>query len=242
MKCEDASRYYDLYLDGELDSSEMRDVELHLGSCSRCAMAVGREKLFRQRFSERMASLKAPASLDAVIRARTARRRAVLEPRNLAIAASILVVLGVGIPVFVSVTSPVGDIDDASSSVVRAHRQSSDSEVYGSRQAVQGFVRARAPFPTEIPVDDAEGRRLIGARLTSIQDRPAVIYLYDVGGRRVSVAQYLKASSSVPESLRIGRDGDYTVATCPRGEIVQTVVGEGSRETVRQFIPASCTF
>jgi anti-sigma factor RsiW len=242
MNCMDAERYYELYLDGELDTPDMREVELHLGSCASCAMAVGREKLFRARFGQQMQTVKAPGSLADIVRSRTARRATAFAYRNFAVAASILVVIGVGVPVFLSVTRPDINIDEASSRVVMAHRQSSDSEVYGNRQVIQGFVKAKAPFPSDIPVEDNEARHLIGARLASLGDRPAIIYMYDVNGRRVSVAQYLKASSKAPDSLRIGQQGNYTVATCPKGDIVQTVVGEGSRDTVKQFIPASCSF
>lgn len=242
--CETAKRFIELYLDGELDVTEMRFVEQHLGSCGDCAMAVGRERLFRQRFADQMQRVRAPNSLADGIRAGISGRRPLTAFRNMAIAASVLVVLGVGLSVFVSLTKPGLEIDETPFRAVVAHAESSDSEVYGDRQMVQGFLTAKAPFESQIPVADNEGIRLIGARITSLGQRPAVVYMYDVGGRRVSVTQYHQDSQNprVADTLKIERQGGFTAVTYPMGELVQTVVGEGSQDTVKGFIPASYSF
>jgi hypothetical protein len=89
-------------------------------------------------------------------------------------------------------------------------------------------------------VPDREGVRLLGARVTQLASgTPAVVYLYDVGGRRITVAQYPLPDGEAPSGLRLNRKDGLTVATFPAGGLVQTLVGDVPEREVPNILPAS---
>jgi hypothetical protein len=154
----------------------------------------------------------------------------------LAYAATLLAVAGAGYGVLDLTGAP----PDPTSSVVATHNAVTGNEVYGDVELVSTFLKEHAPFQTLVPIGDREGVRLIGARVTRLGGgTPAVVYLYDVGGRRMTVAQYPAPEGGAPSGLRLGRQNGLTVATFPEGGLVQTLVGDVPEREVPQIIPAS---
>lgn len=237
MTCDDLSRYLDLYLDGELAIRERSEVEAHLRSCEACRTAMTMEFRFRQAFRETMLELKAPRSLHSGIRARLARRHAKTTPRwipTLAYAVSIAVVAGAGYGVVAVAT----DSPDPTDQVVDVHMAVSGSEILGDKARVEPFLAMKAPFATRIPIEDRDGIRLVGARVTRLGPHPAVVYLYDVNGHSMSVAQYPVGSDPLPSGVNVDRRKGYTVATWPDHGLIQTFVGDLPESGVKSFLPA----
>ncbi len=239
MDCETLARYLDLYLDGELALEERAEVEAHLKGCPGCQEAAAAEVRFRTGLRQALLSARAPASLREQVSRRlqqevSAAGNARFLPALLA-AAAVLMIAVVGYGVLALWTVPEDPVQD----VVEAHRVSSDSEVFGDRDQVLGFLRAHAPFRFRVPVPDGEDARLVGARVTRFGASPAVVYLYDVGGRRVTIAQYPAPDTGPGPGLRLDRRAGFVVATYGDQGLTQTVVSDLPDREVRRFLPAS---
>ncbi len=236
MDCETLLRYLDLYLDGELALEERAEVEAHLKGCLDCRDAASAEVRFRTGLRQALLSARAPASLrEQVARRLRQEASATGQPRflpTLLAAAAVLLIAVVGygaLSLWSDFGDPVGD-------VVEAHRVSSDSEVFGDREKVMEFLRTHAPFAFRVPIPDGPEARLVGARVTRVGASPAVVYLYDVGGRRVTIAQYPRAAEP---GLRLDRREGFVVATYGDQGLTQTVVSDLPDGEVRRFLPAS---
>lgn len=238
MDCETLGRYLDLYLDGELAAEERAEIEAHLKACLGCREAAASEVRFRTGLREVLLSARAPASLREQVTRRIRQEANAGNGRflpSLLAAAAVMMIAVVGYGV-VSLTS---GHDDPVQDLVEVHRVSSGSEVFGTRDQVLGFLRTHAPFPFRVPIPDGEDTRLVGARVTRLGDSPAVVYLYDVGGRRVTIAQYPEPSGNADREVRMDRRAGFVVATFGNQGLTQTVVSDLPDHEVRRFLPAS---
>jgi len=236
MNCDVLGRYLDLYLDGELALEERAEVEAHLRACEQCRQAATHEARFRAAVRHALLTVRAPRSLHEQV-ARRLRARASEQPRfNMALAwaASIAVVVGVGYGGVVILSS-----DDPLDDVVAVHAASSGSEVYGDMEHVNAFLRQHAPFTYRVPFVDRDGLRLVGARVTRVAALPAIVYLYDFKGRRISVAQYPLSDPAQPAGVRVDHRDGYTVATWRDSGLQQAVVGDAPDREVMQILPAA---
>lgn len=241
MDCDALSRYLDLYLDGELALEERAEVEAHVRGCGACREVVTAEARFRAVLRQHLLSVRAPGSLREQVRERLmmARRRpspAVWTP-PLAYAAAVACVAVLGYMVIATYPKSPDPVAGA----VAAHVAASGLEVSGDRSQVESFLNANAPFSYRLPVPEQDGIRLVGARVTRLNGLPAVVYQYDTGGRRFTVAQYRapEGVEEVPAHLD-HRDG-FTVATYPDRGLVQTLVGDLPDGEVSRIVPAAWT-
>jgi len=187
-----------------------------------------------------MLATRAPASLhDQIVRRMREREASDAQWRFVPILAYAAAVTAVAVVGYGVVQMAVPEPDPAERAVAE-HQATSGSEFFGDRTAVADFVAKHASFVSREPLPAREDTRLIGARLARFGGRPAVIYLYDVGGRRVSVAQYPAPPTGADRpKLRVDRRDGYTVATWQDGDLEQTVVGDVPEKEVPRFIPAS---
>ncbi len=237
MDCETLARYLDLYLDGELAAEERAEVEAHLEGCPGCHEAAAAEVRFRTGLRQALLAAGAPSSLREQVSRRLRQEAATGNTRflpALLAAAAVLMIAVVGYGVLGLWSPPEDPVQD----VVEAHRASSDT-VFGDREQVLGFLRAHAPFPFHEPIPDGGDARLVGARVTRLGGSPAVVYLYDVGGRRVTVAQYPATDAASAPGLRLDRQAGFVVATYGEQGLRQTVVSDLPDREVRRFLPAS---
>lgn len=238
MDCETLVRYLDLYLDGELALEERAEVEAHLKDCPGCHESAASEVRFRTSLRQALLSARAPASLREQVARRLRQESAAGNARylpSLLAAAAVLMIAVMGYGVVSMTSVPADPVQDA----VEVHRLSSDSEVFGSRDQVLGFLRTHAPFPFRVPIPDGEDARLVGARVTRLGASPAVVYLYDVAGRRVTIAQYPAPGPDGDRGVRLDRRAGYVVATYGDQGLTQTVVSDLPDREVRRFLPAS---
>jgi len=236
MDCETLSRYLDLYLDAELAEQERAEVEAHLRGCEPCRQAAAAEVRFRVGLREALQAARAPASLREQV-ARRVRAEAHASSRwttTLAVAAAILVIGVVGYGVVSTVAPPA----DPMGEVVAAHQSAVNSEVFGTSDRVLDFLNTHAPFAYRVPLPEGPDVRLVGARVSRVGLEPAVLYLYDVAGRRVTIAQYPQHPGERLEPS-LDRRAGYLVATYGEGGLAHTVVGDLPDREVRRFLPAS---
>lgn len=241
MDCDVLSRYADLYLDGELAFEERAEIEAHLKQCEVCRGSVTGEVRLRKRIRESLLSARAPSSLrDHVARRLQEERSRLQRPRFLptvTYAVAILTVVVLGYSVIFMMDQASDPVDGA----VAAHVASSDTEIYGTTGQVHEFLRKNAPFEYRVPLEDREGVKLVGARVAHLGSTPAVVYLYDMEGKRISVAQYRSADEMERPELRMDRRSGFVVATYGDGQLTHTVVGDIPEPEVKRFIPASYT-
>tara|TARA_B100000674_G_C37775786_1_gene884770 strand:- start:491 stop:925 length:435 start_codon:yes stop_codon:yes gene_type:complete len=87
----------------------------------------------------------------------------------------------------------VGTLDNASKpsleAAVTVHERDLPMEVRGTRENVRSYLQRNVAFDVRVPGEGIEGMRLTGARLVNVGEEPAVLYTYDVNGRRVSIVQ-----------------------------------------------------
>lgn len=238
MECDSLSRYVDLFLDDELADAERTEVEQHLRRCEPCRDAVNRESRFRSSLQQAMRAVRAPNSLREQVTARIREGAVARTPRwvpTLAYAAGIAAVAALGYAlVATTMSSP-----EPEQRVLAIHRESRDTEVLGDRGRVESFLRARAPFAFRLPIQESEGVRLVGARIARLDGVPAVVYLYDAGGRHFTVAQYPAPSGWRPGPARVGHRDGFTVATYGDSGLVQTVVGDLPEREFSRIVPAA---
>lgn len=239
MNCDALSRYLDLYLDGELAPEERVEIEVHLRSCPDCREAATSEARFRGRVRETLLQVRAPRSLhDQVARRLSSRRFETTFYPVFAYAAGVLLLAGIG---YGAMNLYVREVPDPLEGAVAVHAASSGTEVFGDATRIASFLKEKAPFQARIPFADREGLRLVGARVTTLGTRPAVVFQYDAGGRQVSVAQYprgTEAGAGGAAPRLESRDG-YLVASYPEQDLVQTVIGDMPEQEVQRFLPAS---
>jgi anti-sigma factor (TIGR02949 family) len=75
MNCEEADRFLDAYLDGELDPAERAELEQHLAGCAECQQKLDRLRQFREFFTANAPHYPAPPELKGKVLARIEIRR-----------------------------------------------------------------------------------------------------------------------------------------------------------------------
>jgi anti-sigma factor (TIGR02949 family) len=75
MNCEEADRFLDAYLDGELDPAKRAELEQHLAGCAECQQKLDRLRQFREFFTANAPHYPAPPELKGKVLARIEVRR-----------------------------------------------------------------------------------------------------------------------------------------------------------------------
>ncbi|HXM01998.1 MAG TPA: zf-HC2 domain-containing protein, partial [Chthoniobacterales bacterium] len=70
MNCEEADRFLDAYLDGELDPAKRAELEEHLAGCAECQQKLDRLRQFREFFTANAPHYPAPPELKGKVLAR----------------------------------------------------------------------------------------------------------------------------------------------------------------------------
>ena len=245
MDCRELERSLDPYLDGELEARELVEVDSHLAGCAPCRdLLEARSRaraLVRARLREAMGpggeAGRAPEALrtriaEALARERRAPWRRALSPVPLAAlaacAAGALVVLA----------SHSGS-DPLVEEAVRKHARDLPLELSAdsvAADAIPAMLAAKLDFYPRPPRFQAPGLSLVGARLSSISDRPAAYMRYrtphvrmglfiidDPGGRVGEAGRAVKVG---PATVRMMNSRGYNVAVWRQREIVYSLVAD----------------
>jgi anti-sigma factor RsiW len=81
MNCDEAERFLDAYLDGELELSQQLELEKHLSGCQECQTALQERREFRVFFNAAAPNYKAPPELREKILAITRKEPAGAKPK-----------------------------------------------------------------------------------------------------------------------------------------------------------------
>lgn len=201
VSCEQATRWTDAWIDGELDPSAALLVEDHLAACACCrAEADMIRKLkrglgaLREDCAPTALRFRIGAALDACEREQEAERAAGARrkhARNFALAGAALagVVLANGLkvrtgaaPVAAAGMLPV--VED----IAERHARELPVEVSNSDPAaVTQWFRGKMDIPVRPVMFRGMTARLVGARISNVQNQMAAALTYEVDGRRMTV-------------------------------------------------------
>ncbi len=245
MDCSELERSIDAYVDGEFDSRERAEADLHLSKCPRChALTAERRRVreaLRAKLREAMASPaaggRAPEELRARISAALAERRRPLWRRALSpIPLSTVAACAAGaLVVLLTHTGDPALVDEA----IRSHHRGLPLEVMasvGGEAPILAWFADKLDFNPSPPRFHADGVRLLGARLSHLREWPAAYIRYelprgqaglfivdDPKGRFDAAGREVHVGAKV---IRLVASRGYNVAVWRDHEIVYSLVSD----------------
>jgi len=231
----------DLYVDGELFGSELKEMEAHLQTCPTCAAdALNRLQLKRmtqsagRRFSARPEfRLKVAQSIDAAKPPRWAWRWA---PVLAAAAALVLMLIPAAVWLQYSRSEQaLGELADLHVSTLASANPV--DVVSSDRHTVKPWFQGKLPFTFNLPDVETSPFKLIGGRLAYFQQSPGAQLLFDEGKHRISVFIFqnraelsrLNSGSSLTTKLA------FNTESWTEGGLWYFVVGDASPSDVHDL-------
>ncbi len=186
MSCNEAKKFLDAYVDGELEAEAMLRVENHLSRCETCgAVAAVKSRLKRELAA--LGRCQAPAHLRVRVEkiARSGDRNRIIIRAAAPLAAAAAFAFFLIWPVGPGVEEPMAAVVD---DVVQRHARELPMEVQGpDPQSAASWFRGKVDFPVRAPSLGLRNASFNGARLSNVRSHQAAHMLYNVDGHRVSV-------------------------------------------------------
>jgi anti-sigma factor RsiW len=245
MDCADLLRTLDAYLDSELAPQEEAEAADHLARCEACrTVAESEGRLHAHLRAQLKAAMgpgaergRAPEALKERIQAALAAEKKPLLRRVVApVPVAALAACAAGVLVVVAThggSSPL--VDEA----VRKHTRDLPLEVTASSvgaDSVTGWFAGKLDFNPAPPQFRGRDVRLIGARLSNIQDHPAAYVRYDLPRGHLGLfilddpdGRYRDVGRPVaigPGNVRLINARGFNVAVWRRNEIVYSLVSD----------------
>lgn len=242
MECRDIERLAELSLDGEIDVTDKADLEAHLVKCPGCKQTVSRRNFYQSQLRAKLQSSTDDMQIPAALRARIATNlqheahtssgvpwRRVL-PVSVVVAAALLVIW-----------SPQSEATLDPEDPVRRHTKNLPPEVRarGSEREVHRFFEKNLAYRVAVPRPQTprSNVRLVGARLSNIDNQDAAYVMYDHRGARISLFAYPKPRRFAMPSgfeervvhgqpLLVGQHRGYNVVTWSQGQTVYSLVSD----------------
>ncbi|HET9597160.1 MAG TPA: zf-HC2 domain-containing protein [Anaeromyxobacteraceae bacterium] len=255
VDCGELARMLDAYLDGELAPLEQGEADAHLASCERCRAGADAERRVRAALRAQLRAAMGPAGPaglapdalrarigQALARERKPLWRRALQPLPLgalaACAAGVLVVF---------VTH--GGMEPLAEEAVSRHTRDLPLEVSAASigpEAVAGWFAGKLDFNAAPPRFRADGVRLLGGRLSHIQDRPAAYVRYELPHGHLGLfivadpdRHFGDVSSLLglsPAAVRVLHARGYNVAVWRKDEIVYSLVSDVGADDLARLV------
>ena len=261
MNCNDVRHAIYVYIDDEFAPQDKLDFEAHLQSCPHCRAMAKAETEFvsdvraciatpvapeglRERIETRLKQEPAPVG-HSVSKESSSRSRPfwwVAVPAFVAACLTVVVVSQISqvkpepIPVPEATENPVAD------SAIIHHQHDLPMEVRGSERQVREFLQDNVRFAVQLPFQTNPNIKLVGARLSQLNGRGAVLFYYDYSGKRLTVLQTADpnpASEVADSNVDVQQREGYKVMTYRRGGLTSSVVGDVKRSDIPHLIRAS---
>jgi len=235
MNCTTARGLIESYLDGELNPSQIAEMQDHLSTCSECAEIEGRLRELQMNIRTQAPYYEAPAGLQQSVRsalAREARRSSF--PQWLAIAATILLCVSLAFNIAL-LRSHREDRDTLAQSVVSSHVRSLIGthllDVPSSDQhTVKPWCNGKLDVSPDVKDFASRGFPLIGGRIEYIGNRPAAALVYQRRQHVINVFVW-PAESSAGELIQNG----YNMVYWSRAGMTYWAVSDLNLDELRQF-------
>lgn len=184
MGCDDFRALLQRYVDGELPPRLAGDAEAHLEGCAECRQLAQQEQGWRQAVHRAGAYYPAPEALrrDIVAMARRSRSSTAMPWRAWAMAASLLLAVGLSssVTAYLVAPSPVAGIaQEVTASHVRSLMADHLTDVASSNEhTVKPWFHGKLDFAP--PVEDfaAQGFPLVGGRLDYVANQTVAALVY----------------------------------------------------------------
>ena len=259
MDCSEFERSVDAFIDGEFESREQAEAEVHISCCPPCqALAASQRQVraaLRSALREAMGPAsragRAPAALRqrlsvALERERRPLWRRLLAPFPLAAAAA----AAAAVLVVVATHVPSGQLVEEA---VRKHHRGLPLEVTSASvgaEAIPGWFAGKLDFKPKAPNFAGQQARVVGARLSNLREMPAAYIRYelphgrqaglfivddpdgrfDAGGRDIEIGR---------RRARIISSRGYNTGVWRQDQTVYSLVSDSGEEDLIQMVRAS---
>ncbi len=246
MTCTESKKYLDAYLDGELETGLMLEVEGHLDGCETCSSMYSLKERMKSEIAALGEGVRAPDSLRMRIEALPSRRSrgwliALGAGIPAAAAAALLIVFTVGGAA--GSDQPISSLVDE---VVERHARELPMEVGGPDPAQAAtWFRGKVDFPVSAPRLGLKNASFKGARLSNVEARQAAHMVYSVDGHRVTMmifpSERLKVRGGDVVNVNgrdvvLGRRNGYNVAVMFDGDMAYALSSDlPSKRLVSMF-------
>jgi anti-sigma factor (TIGR02949 family) len=187
MNCQVVQKFMSVYLDGEFDEDDRRDMDVHLAACEACRAQVDYERRFRQAIQSRLPRPLAPEGLrERVVVALNNDRPARRLPRPL-VWGSVPAVAALALMITFTWTVTSGFsplVDQAVAEHTRQPPVEVNSEDSGE---VENWFRSKVNFRVTLPRFAHRRLSLVGGRLSNLAERRAALIRYHHDGHRFSL-------------------------------------------------------
>jgi anti-sigma factor RsiW len=188
MDCSELERALDAWIDGELDGDEDAEAARHVATCERCRDQASAARhvrgAIRVKLREAMGGGVATEGLRERIRVALVAEKRLRPRRALATFPRAGLAAGaVGVFVVAALLISRGDADPLVEEAVATHSRDLPLEITSASvgaDAVGTWFAGKLDFNASLPRFRGADVRLIGARLSHIQDRPAAYVRYEL--------------------------------------------------------------
>lgn len=238
MECNEVDRFSELNLDGETDPDTRAQLEVHFDRCPTCRGRHEARRRVVNALRTKLVSGAAVAETPVALRSRVAQRLRAESNREAGLGRVIaLSVATAGVIVFAWGFGPGEPIvpEDAA----QRHSRNLPPEVRAESDSapVKKFLKRNLSYAVDVPQFQDPHVRLVGARLSNIQDRDAAYVMYDARGARISLFAYPKpALSARPVNFEervvrgrpvlVGQHRGYNVVAWEDRELVYSLVSD----------------
>jgi anti-sigma factor RsiW len=257
VACEDNALLLHAYSDGELDLVRSLEIEEHLKTCTFCAQELREQHTLREGIRSANLYHRAPEALRARIIAsesavsvrasrqslavtsvlRTVRRRPVLE--WLAVAAAILITLGLGVRFIPGVLNArQGDLvaEELVASHIRSLQPGHLMDVVSTDQhTVKPWFDGKIDFAPPVRDLAEQGYPLIGGRLDYVGGRDVAALVYQLRKHYINVFIWPDDGKQGNRLESVSKQG-YNVACGSSGGMRLCGVTDANAEGLRQFM------
>ena len=203
-ECKELQQFLHVFVDGEFDEGDEREVSLHLSQCPSCRVEVARIETLKKKTKTTLPTHKAPAALQQKISAAfSSAPRAQAPTARLSwwwlapLAASFF-----GIGVFASSYSPEPTSQEVIADSIKRHERELPIEIPGpSTDQVSLWFEGKVAFPVRVP-RFPEGTHLLGGRLSAVNEEMAAHLTYEKGGRKITVLIFDPTHGNLDKNIK----------------------------------------
>jgi anti-sigma factor RsiW len=187
MDCNEARRFLDAYVDGEIELTRQLDVEAHLASCIECKKAVKAANKLRRSIKMNTPVYKAPPELKAEVRAAlrkvsNSEIKWIAELRQpLAYAAAILIVCLLCIAVWIAASKNRERVLIAQAISNHSHSLLADHLLdfaATDRHVLKTWFTGKLDYSPPVADLSEAGYKLVGGRLDMLENRSVAAIVY----------------------------------------------------------------
>ena len=111
--------------------------------------------------------------------------------------------------------------------------------IQGGEATIRRYLEPRVGFRVAAPLDESVYVRLVGARQVAVGGRPAVLFVYDFGGERVTVVSRPGAEVPGAPALQLQKVGTLTVGQFERAGAYNVVLTDLEPGQLHAILPAA---